>query len=73
MKYVHVYTYTYAHVLVYNNTYIYATAGVKEYIHIYAYTYTYILSAKNVGNAAAGASGAFGSMVGAYEIWRNMP
>lgn len=29
--------------------------------------------ARNVGNAAAGASGAIGSMVAAYEIWRAMP
>ena len=28
---------------------------------------------RNIGNAAAGASGAIGSMVAAYEIWRAMP
>ena len=28
---------------------------------------------RNVGNAAAGFSGAVGSVVGAYEIWRGMP
>jgi len=28
---------------------------------------------KNVGNAAAGFSGAIGSIVGASEIWRGMP